>query len=84
MAGGMCVVASDIGGIPMMVENDETGILVKPQDTGSLKEGLRRALSDPDLQRKLGNNGRKLVEEKFDISKTVDELTRMYEGLMNG
>ncbi len=83
MDGGMCVVASDTGGIPMMVYEGETGILVKPENKGSLTEGLRKALADPDLQRKLGTNGRRMVEEKFNISKTVDELTKMYEELVN-
>ena len=84
MDGCMCVVASDIGGIPMMVKDGETGILVKPCDTESLKDGLRKALKDPDLQRRLSLNGRRMVKEKFDIARTVDELKDMYEELVNG
>ena len=84
MDGGMCVVASDTGGIPMMVHEGETGILVRPKDKDSLKEGLERALTDADLQRKLGTNGRRMVEERFNIQKTVDDLADMYEELVNG
>ncbi|MCR4787645.1 MAG: glycosyltransferase family 4 protein [Lachnospiraceae bacterium] len=78
MDGGMCVVASDIGGIPMMVMDNETGILVKPKDKDSLKEGLLKVIDDTELEKRLAENGEKLVREEFDINGSVERLTEIY------
>ncbi|MCR4990663.1 MAG: glycosyltransferase family 4 protein [Lachnospiraceae bacterium] len=84
MAGGMCVVASNVGGIPMMIKDNETGILVEPQNAKALKEGLIKALSDAELEEKLAKNARCLVEETFNISATVDDLEKIYWSLIDG
>ena len=67
MANACGIVASGIGGIPDMVTDDETGILVKPQDTKTLEEGLCRLLAEPELCRRLGENARRKIENEFSI-----------------
>jgi glycosyltransferase involved in cell wall biosynthesis len=61
-ARGRAVVASRVGGIPDVVVDGETGLLVPPADPGPLADALRRVLADPALAERLGASGRIRVE----------------------
>jgi glycosyltransferase involved in cell wall biosynthesis len=65
MASGTPVVASRVGGVPEIVRDGETGFLVPPGDVGQLHERLRQVLDDPSLARRLGDNARQDVRERF-------------------
>jgi glycosyltransferase involved in cell wall biosynthesis len=56
-AAGRAVVASDTGGLPDIVVDGETGILVAPGDQHALRAALQRLLSDSDLRRQMGARG---------------------------
>lgn len=60
------VIASNVGGIPEAVVNNETGLLVKPQDPNDLAEAVIRLLGDRELSKRMGDNGRQRVKEVFD------------------
>ena len=78
-----CVVtASDVGGIPSMITNGETGILVKPQDTASLQAGLEKALSEPELCECMGMAAKHKVENEFSMKTNVDKLLELYAKLI--
>ena len=55
------VVASQIGGIPDFVRDGDNGLLARPGDAADLAEKLSAVLSDPDLARRMGRNGRERV-----------------------
>ncbi|MBA3375667.1 MAG: glycosyltransferase family 4 protein [Actinobacteria bacterium] len=59
---GRAVVGSRIGGIPDVVTDGETGLLLPPGDTGALAEALTRVLQDRALAERLGAEGRRRVE----------------------
>jgi glycosyltransferase involved in cell wall biosynthesis len=59
---GRGVVASRIGGIPDLVAEDESGILVAPDDAAALADALVRVLSDRELAERLGATARRAVE----------------------
>jgi glycosyltransferase involved in cell wall biosynthesis len=59
------VVASDVGGIPEIIEHEVNGILVEPDNPEALTAGLRRVLTDSDLRRKIAENGYARVMERF-------------------
>jgi glycosyltransferase involved in cell wall biosynthesis len=59
------VVATKVGGIPEIIENGKTGILVEPDDPEAMAEALRSVLADNDLKRTLGENGYSRVLERF-------------------
>lgn len=82
MAAKCAVVASETGGIPQMIEDGKTGILVNPQNADSLKQGLRRALEDADLCHRLGENARKKAEEEFSIEKNMEKLLQIYRKVL--
>lgn len=62
---GTPVVASKIGGLQDFIIDNETGITVPPGNPEALAGAINRLLDDADLRHRLGNNGRKLVLEKY-------------------
>lgn len=81
MAASCAVVATDTGGIPYMIEDGKTGILVKPRSADSLLQGLDRALADQELCQKLGKRARERVAQDFNLERAVSRLCQIYEGM---
>jgi glycosyltransferase involved in cell wall biosynthesis len=71
------VVATDVGSVAEAIVDGATGLLVPAEDPHALAAALRRALADADLRRRLGEQGRRLVLERF----TADEMARAFEAL---
>jgi len=71
------VVATDVGSVAEAVRDGETGLLVPAEDPGALAGAIRRLLGDDDLRQQLGQQGRRLVLERF----TAEKMTRSYESL---
>jgi len=65
MACGTPVIASRVSGVPEMVEDWQTGFLVKPGDVGQLAMGIRFLTGDPALRNRMGANGRRRVVAGF-------------------
>lgn len=65
MARGVPVVSTDVVGIGELVTDGTTGLLVAPEDPLALAEALDRLLTDPALAARLGDNGRRLVQQEF-------------------
>ena len=65
------VVASSVGGIPELICDRETGLLVKPDDPAGLAAALALYLSEPALAREHGERLRQRVEEEFSWSHAV-------------
>jgi len=66
MAVGRPIVASNLGGIPELVNHEKTGFLVPPNNVGALTGSIDRLLSDPELMQEMGSAGRKKAEREFD------------------
>jgi glycosyltransferase involved in cell wall biosynthesis len=71
------VVVADVGSVAEAVRDGETGLLVPPDDVDALARALRRLLADAGLRERLGEQGRRLVLERF----TADHMTRAFESL---
>jgi len=83
MATGLPVVSTYHAGIPELVIDKKTGFLVPEKDVDGLVDRLRYLISHPELWEKLGRKGRKVVEEKFNLSTQVKKLERIYRSLLN-
>jgi glycosyltransferase involved in cell wall biosynthesis len=79
MAMQIPVVSTRFSGIPEVIEDGLTGLLVPPQDVGALASALARLLDDPDLRQRLGRRGRRQIEERFDIRTNVSQLVELFE-----
>lgn len=67
MACGMPVVASNVAGIPELLDGGRCGILVPPKRVDALADAIRALLADPVMRRSYADNARKYAEEKFDL-----------------
>ena len=74
MATGLPVISTWIGGIPEMVIDNETGLLVSAGDAGGLADAIEKVIADLSLARRLGENGYRRTVELFLIEKNVREL----------
>ncbi|MBI5915526.1 MAG: glycosyltransferase family 4 protein [Bacteroidetes bacterium] len=84
MALGKPVVATTGGGTNEIVVDGLTGFLVPPHNPGAFASQVARLLDNPDLARKLGEQGRQRIREAFSIGKMVGEFRRLYGDLMGG
>lgn len=84
MAVGLPVVASGVGGVPEVVVEGETGLLVPPGDPQSLADAIERLLDDSALRRRLGAAGRIRVAEQFDLASAQRAHLDLYLSLVAG
>ena len=82
MAAGLPVVASAVGGIPEVVVDGETGLLVPPNDAAALAVAIRRLLAEPELRRRLGEAGRRRAEAEFDLPRFREQHLALYDRLL--
>ena len=82
MLHGCCVVASNVGGIPDIVEDGVDGLLVEPKSAAALKNAIERVMNDKDLADKLSDNGKKKALEKYSIEKIVSQLLSHYRQIL--
>lgn len=81
LARGLPVVASDVGGIPSLIRNEETGILVRPHDSRALTEGVARMITNKKLREKCARNGLEFARSKTVAAQAkvmIDHLARHY------
>jgi glycosyltransferase involved in cell wall biosynthesis len=78
MACSLPVIATRVGGIPEAIEDGQSGVLIREKDPDSLIQAIHHLLSDEDLARKMGINGRRAVEQKFSWQKNAEEMLRIY------
>jgi len=77
-AAGVPVVACRAGGIPEVVVDNETGLLVEPGDTGALAGAVCRLLASREERTAMGAAARRRVEEHFSVAGMVDAYLRIY------
>ncbi len=78
-ASGVAVVGGRSGGVPDAVREDETGILVDPDDPAAVANGVTRLLGDEPLRRRMGVAGRRAVETYFNWDRVSRDLIRIDE-----
>ena len=79
---GVPVVASDIGGVPEVVVDGETGVLVKPESAIDLARGIEEILSAPEAAARRAVAARRLIEARFSHDKVVARLLAVYGDVM--
>ncbi|HEU4333725.1 MAG TPA: glycosyltransferase family 4 protein [Candidatus Eisenbacteria bacterium] len=83
MAAGLPVVATRVGGIPEIVADGETGLLVPPRDPEALAGAIARLAEEPELRRRLAEGGRGRVRE-FSADRTEGRMNALYAELLQG
>ncbi|MFW6032900.1 MAG: glycosyltransferase [Phycisphaeraceae bacterium] len=84
MASGLPSVATWIAGIPDMIDDGESGLLVEPGDADALAEALERLIEDRELARRLARGGRSKMEREYQIERCVEPLIEQFRQRVGG
>lgn len=76
---GLPVVATPVGGIPEIISDGVTGLLVRPRDAQALAESILKVLKDPNLASRLSRACRARVHEQFSFDKLLNDVEHLYE-----
>ncbi len=78
-AAGVPVVATEVGGVVDIIENEKTGLLVPPADPKGMAEAVIKIFKDPDLARNLAENAYKKVQNFYNIELMVKNTLDVYK-----
>lgn len=78
MAIGVPVIATDVSGIPELVVDGHTGLLVPPADPVAIADAIEALLADPSLRERLVDAARQLVADEFDIAITGRQMAAIF------
>ena len=81
MAAGLPIVASDAGGIPVLVRDGLTGLLVGQRDTGALAWAIGKLLGDEQLRSASGSRARGIIESSVNYGKVAEHISLLYEAI---
>ena len=84
MAHGLPIVASNVGGIPELIDDGKEGLLIPPADPVALAAAIRRLSDDPELGRKLGDAARARASGEFSLATTIRNYDQLYRGAIEG
>jgi len=84
LASGAAVLAVRAGGLVEVIEDGKNGVLAPSADPGALAEGLKSLLGDPGRRRRLVENGRRTVREKFSLRRQVAAVEGILSEVLGG
>lgn len=84
MGAALPIVVTDVGGLPELIREGETGLRVPPRAPDDLAAGIERLLSDPELGRRLGSAAAELRAAEHDVSVWSGRIADLYRRLLAG
>jgi len=82
LACGMCVVSTNVGGLPFFLHDGENALLVPPSDHRAMADSVQRVLNEPGLAARLSENARRSVE-RLDWSVILPQWESLLTGIVN-
>ncbi|MDP3934669.1 MAG: glycosyltransferase family 4 protein [Candidatus Giovannonibacteria bacterium] len=79
---GLPVAATKTGGIPWIIKDGESGILVPTKNPEAIAEALKKLLDDDGLRKRMGKKNRELISQKFSFEKMLKETVALYQKLI--
>ena len=77
------VVGTDVGGIPELIKNNETGLLVPPNEPQKLAESVNKLLENKQKANQLANSGHKFIKNNMTWDVVLPKYIEFYENLLN-
>ncbi|MFM7813807.1 MAG: glycosyltransferase family 4 protein, partial [Flavobacteriales bacterium] len=75
---GCAVIASRVGGLPEVVQDETTGLLCKPDDTSALTECMSRLIMHPEIRHRMGLAGAQFVRKEYDWDRCLQHMIDLY------
>jgi len=82
MAAGLPVVATAVGGAPDLIDHQQNGWLIVPDDPQALQDGIMALLANEDLRHGFGERARERVEQHYSLDATANRLGELYRRLL--
>ena len=83
LACGLCIVSTNVGGIPYLLEDECDALLVPPDNAEAMALAVRKILTMPDLAKHLSQNARKKAE-RFDWRKIIPQWESLFQRVLKG
>jgi len=83
MAMEVPVVATSVAGVPRLVRDGTTGLLVEPQSIDELADALRRLVEEAPLRERLAAYARRVVEEEFSFERRMEDVAGIYDAVLD-
>ena len=83
MLSSKAVIATNVGGIPEIIENGKTGLLIPEKDPAAIADAVIYLLNNPDKMKEMGMSAKLRVREKFSLHTMVKKYEIVYEELIN-
>ena len=80
---GKPCIASNVDGIPEVIKDGINGILVPSKDIESLKNAISQLIDNPELRVKMGQEGKKIALEKFNLEKMIEKVQNLYINVLS-
>lgn len=77
------IITTNIGGIPETIKDGVTGFLIEPRNVDMIISSIKKLIENKNFSDNMGIEGNKFVKETFSKEKFVDNLTEIYEGILN-
>jgi glycosyltransferase involved in cell wall biosynthesis len=77
MAMGKPIIASDVGGIPDLVQPGENGLLVPPEDAAAIADAIKYLYNDSEKRMNVGKKGRAIAAH-YDVKTMIEKISRLY------
>ena len=77
----LCTIATEVGGIPEIIQHEINGMLVPRKDPHSLAQTVIQCCQNPDLRQQLGQSGLKSIKENFSVTRMIDHNIAVYQHL---
>ena len=84
MATQLPIIATRVGGVPDIVREGKTGLLVSPEAPEEMAGAMRRLISDPGLRHALADQARKVALAEFRVERFAQRYRRVYQALLDG
>jgi len=78
------VVASNVGGIPEIVENEKNGYLIEKDDRVIFSKMLKYLSEECEVRKKMGKEGYEIINKKFNSEKIVNQIDELYTKILEG
>ena len=82
MATGVPVIATHVGGIPDLIEHEQSGILVAPKNPRALADGISRIVRDAPLRAELAKRAKERILNEFTVEKMVTKTSQLYDDIL--
>lgn len=79
---GLPVIATRVGGIPEVVEHNQTGLLIPPGDVEALTTAMITLAKNKSIRVKMGQAGREMVRSKYNFSDNIDQMRQLYQDIL--